>query len=123
MARTALASFGTSIFSEMTALATAHQAINLSQGFPDFDGPPDLVESAHAAMRAGQNQYGRSQGLPALVEAIAGHQERCYGLRFDPMTEVACFGGATEGIAASIIGMCDPGDEVVLFEPFYDSYP
>src|SRR5262245_5990089 len=123
MARAALAALGTSIFSEMTRLAIETGAVNLSQGFPDFEGPPAIVDAAIEALRAGHNQYGRSMGLPALVEAIAAHQERCYGLRYDPMTEVCAFAGATEGIAASMLGLLEPGDEVVLFEPFYDSYP
>lgn len=123
MARAALAAFGTSIFSEMTRLATEHGAVNLSQGFPDFEGPPAIVDAAVAALRGGANQYGRSMGLPALVEAIAAHQARCYGQRLDPMTEVCAFAGATEGIAAAMLGLLEPGDEVVLFEPFYDGYP
>jgi N-succinyldiaminopimelate aminotransferase len=123
MARAALAGFGTSIFSEMTRLANETGAVNLSQGFPDFEGPREIVDAAVAALRAGANQYGRSMGLPALVEQIARHQERCYGLRFDPLTEVCAFAGATEGIAAAMLGLLEPGDEVVLFEPFYDSYP
>ena len=123
MARTALTAFGTSIFSEMTKLAVEHGAINLSQGFPDFEGPPALVDAAVAALRGGTNQYARSQGLPALAAAVAAHQRKFYGLDYDEATEVACFAGCTEGIAASLIGLLDPGDEVVLFEPFYDSYP
>src|SRR5688572_27880838 len=123
MARQALAALGTSIFSEMTRLATERGAVNLSQGFPDFDGPKEIVDAAVAALRSGQNQYGRSMGLPALVEQISAHQERCYGLRFDPLTEVCAFAGATEGIAASMLGLLEAGDEVILLEPFYDSYP
>jgi N-succinyldiaminopimelate aminotransferase len=115
--------FGVTIFAEMTALAERHQAINLSQGFPDFAGPPEIVDAAIAAMRAGENQYARSMGHPKLVAAIAAKQRRDYGLRPDPMTEVAVFSGATEGIAASFLGLVNPGDEVILFEPFYDSYP
>jgi len=107
----------------MTALAVAHEAINLSQGFPDFDGPPMLVEAASEAMRAGHNQYARSMGVVPLVKAVARHQQRHYDLRFDPMSEVVVFSGATEGIASTLLGLLDPGDEVVLFEPFYDSYP
>lgn len=123
MVATRLRPFGTTIFSEMTKLAQEKGAINLAQGFPDFDGPPGIVEAAHAAMRAGENQYARSQGHPALVRAIAEKQRRDYDLAWDPMTEVAVFSGATEGIAAAMLGLCDPGDEVVLVEPFYDSYP
>ncbi|MCC7072219.1 MAG: aminotransferase class I/II-fold pyridoxal phosphate-dependent enzyme [Deltaproteobacteria bacterium] len=123
MARQALAALGTSIFSEMTRLATERGAVNLSQGFPDFDGPREIVGAAVAALRGGQNQYGRSMGLPALVEQIALHQQRCWGLSFDAMSEVCAFAGATEGIAAAMLGLLEAGDEVVLFEPFYDGYP
>jgi N-succinyldiaminopimelate aminotransferase len=123
MARAALARFGTSIFSEMTRLANERGAINLSQGFPDFEGPSEIVEEAIAALKAGHNQYGRSLGLPALVEQIAAHRERDTGLRYDPMTEVVATAGATEAIAAAMLGLLEPGEEVVLFEPFYDSYP
>jgi N-succinyldiaminopimelate aminotransferase len=115
--------FGTTIFSEMTRLAIEHQAINLSQGFPDFEGPQEIVEAAVTALRSGSNQYARSMGAPSLVDAIAGHQKRFYDLDFDPTSEVVVFSGATEGIASSMLGLLDPGDEVVLFEPFYDSYP
>ena len=99
MPRAALAAFGTSIFSEMTRLANEAGAVNLSQGFPDFEGPAAIVDAAVDALRAGHNQYGRSMGLPPLVEAIARHQARCYGLAYDPMTEVCAFAGATEGIS------------------------
>lgn len=123
MARAALTALGTSIFSEMTRLANEKGAVNLSQGFPDFEGPAAVVDAAVAALRSGQSQYGRSMGLPALVEEIAAHQERCWGLCFDPLTEVCATAGATEGIAAAMLGLLEPGDEVVLFEPFYDGYP
>ncbi len=115
--------FGTSIFAEMTRLASEHGAINLSQGFPDFEGPGDIIEAALAAMRSGENQYARSQGRPELVRAVAAHQERHYGLCYDPMDEVVVFSGATEAIASTILGLLDPGDEVITFEPFYDGYP
>jgi len=115
--------FGTTIFAEMTALAQGHGAINLAQGFPDFEGPPEIVEAAVRALRSGDNQYARSRGHPELVHAIAETQERLYGLTYDPMEEVVVFSGATEGIAASLLGLLNPGDEVILFEPFYDSYP
>lgn len=115
--------FGNSIFSEMTRLANDHGAINLSQGFPDFDGPPDVIDAVVAALRAGHNQYARSMGHPALVGAIADRQRALYGLDFDPMKEVIVFSGATEGIFSSMMGLLEPGDEVILFEPFYDSYP
>jgi N-succinyldiaminopimelate aminotransferase len=115
--------FGTTVFAEMTALAQKHDAINLAQGFPDFEGPPEIVEAAVRAIRSGDNQYARSRGHPPLVEAIAEAQERFYGLEYDPMEEVVVFNGATEGISASLLGILNPGDEVILFEPFYDSYP
>lgn len=118
-----LAPFGTSIFTEITGLAIQHGAINLAQGFPDFDGPPEILEAAGAAMRAGQNQYARSPGLPALAQAIAARQERRYGLAFDWASEVVVTTGATEALAAAMLGLVNPGDEVILFEPFYDSYP
>jgi len=115
--------FGTTIFSEMTKLAQEHGAINLSQGFPDFDGPPAMIEEVAKAMREGHNQYARSQGHPLLVTALADRQASLYGLRYDAMTEVVVTSGATETIAASLLGLLDPGDEVILIEPFYDSYP
>jgi N-succinyldiaminopimelate aminotransferase len=115
--------FGTTIFAEMTALALEHDAINLAQGFPDFEGPAEIVEAAVAALRSGDNQYARSRGHPELVEAIADSYRKYYRLSYDPMEEVVVFSGATEGIAASMLGTLDPGDEVILFEPFYDSYP
>ncbi|MFH0899962.1 MAG: aminotransferase class I/II-fold pyridoxal phosphate-dependent enzyme [Pseudomonadota bacterium] len=118
-----LAPFGSTIFAEMTALAESKGAINLSQGFPDFDGPPEIVAAAIEAMKAGHNQYARSRGCPALVQAIAASRQRLYGLSYDPLTEVIVFSGATEGIAASILGLLNEGDEAILFEPFYDSYP
>ncbi|MCJ7628379.1 MAG: aminotransferase class I/II-fold pyridoxal phosphate-dependent enzyme [Longimicrobiales bacterium] len=117
-----LVPFGTTVFAEMTALAQKHGAINLAQGFPDFEGPPEIVEAAVRALRSGDNQYARSRGHPPLVEAIAEAQRRYYGLVYDPMSEVVVFSGATEGIAASLLGILNPGDEVILFEPFYDSY-
>lgn len=118
-----LVPFGTTIFAEMTALAQEHEAINLAQGYPDFEGPPEIVEAAVRALRSGDNQYARSRGHPELVRAIAGSYRRCYGMDYDPMEEVVVFSGATEGIAASLLGILNPGDEVILFEPFYDSYP
>jgi N-succinyldiaminopimelate aminotransferase len=117
-----LAPFGTSVFAEMTALANEKGAINLSQGFPDFDGPDAIFEAAQKAMRVGENQYPRSRGHVSLVRAVAESRERLYGLAFDPLTEVVVFSGATEGICSSMLGLLNPGDEVVLFEPAYDSY-
>ncbi len=118
-----LAPFGTTIFTEMTRLATEHGAVNLAQGFPDFDGPPWLLHAAREAISAGQNQYARSRGLPALTEAIARSYGRLYGLSFDPATEVVVTSGATEAMAAALLGTVGPGDEVIFVEPFYDAYP
>jgi N-succinyldiaminopimelate aminotransferase len=114
--------FGTTIFTEMSALAERTGAINLGQGFPDEDGPPELLEAAQAAIRAGHNQYAPLPGVPALREAIAAHQARFYGIAVDPDTEVQVTFGATEAIAAALLGICEPGDEVVCLEPYYDSY-
>lgn len=118
-----LVPFGVSIFSEMTQLANAHQAVNLSQGFPDFDGPDWLKEAAVRAIHEGPNQYAPSHGLPALRKAIAEKTRRVYGLDYDADTEVTVLSGATEAIHSCFAGLLDPGDEVILFEPFYDSYP
>jgi len=107
----------------MTALANEKRAINLSQGFPDFEGPAAIREAAERALRSGHNQYARSMGVPPLVESIAAHQQRCYGLDVDPLRGVTVTTGATEAIAVTMLGLLEPGDEVVLFEPFYDSYP
>lgn len=115
-------SLGTTIFAEMTALAAATGAINLGQGFPDTDGPPSLLQDAVDAIRGGANQYPPGPGVPALREAIAAHQRRWYGLEVDPDTEVLVTTGATEALAATILALCEPGDEVVTFEPYYDSY-
>src|SRR5688572_24943661 len=104
----------------MTRLAEEHSAINLSQGFPDFEGPPGILDRAAAAIRSGHNQYARSMGHPLLVEAISRKVRRHYGLEYDPAREVIVFSGATEGIASALLGILDPGDEVILFEPFYD---
>ena len=123
MAKTALETLGTSIFSEMTALAVKHQAVNLSQGFPDFEGPSAIVDDAVAALRGGHNQYARSMGVLPLVNAVASHQRRRYGIELDPLTQIVCTAGATEALAATMIGLLDPGDEVLLLEPFYDGYP
>jgi N-succinyldiaminopimelate aminotransferase len=114
--------FGTTIFAEMTALAVAHDAVNLGQGFPDTDGPASLLEDAVTAIRSGRNQYPPGPGVPALRQAVAAHQQRFYGLAVDPDTEVLVTAGATEAIASTVLALCEPGDEVVLFEPYYDSY-
>jgi N-succinyldiaminopimelate aminotransferase len=117
-----LEGFGTTIFAEMSALAASTGAINLGQGFPDTDGPAEVLEAAVAAMRAGANQYPPGPGIPALREAIAAHQRRFRGIELDPDGEVLVTTGATEGIAAALLALCEPGDEVVTFEPYYDSY-
>ena len=110
------------IFTEMSALATATGAINLGQGFPDEDGPAEVLEAARQAITDGINQYPPGIGLPVLREAIAEHQQRFYGVRVDPATEVLVTAGATEALAATILALTEPGDEVVVFEPFYDAY-
>src|SRR3954464_6313224 len=118
-----LAEFGTTIFAEMSALAVQTGAINLGQGFPDTDGPEATREAAVRALRDGRgNQYPPGMGVPELRTAISDHQRRFYGLEFDPDTEVLVTAGATEAIAAAMLALLEPGDEVVAFEPFYDSY-
>jgi N-succinyldiaminopimelate aminotransferase len=111
---------GTTIFTEMTALAVRTGAINLGQGFPDTDGPSAVIEGAVTALRGGENQYAPLPGVPALRDAIFEHQRSWYGL--EPEDLLVTF-GATEAIAAAVLGLCDPGDEVIVFEPYYDSYP
>jgi N-succinyldiaminopimelate aminotransferase len=118
-----LAEFGTTIFAEMSALAVATGSINLGQGFPDTDGPEEVREAAVRALRDGRgNQYPPGPGVPELRTAIAAHQLRRYGLAYDPDTEVLVTAGATEAIAASLLALLEPGDEVVALEPYYDSY-
>ena len=117
-----LEGFTTTIFAEMSALAAATGAINLGQGFPDTDGPPEMAEAAIAAIRAGRNQYPPGAGVPELRTAVAAHQRRHYALAYDSDTEVLVTTGATEAIAAAVLALCGPGDEVLMFEPFYDSY-
>ena len=118
-----LAGFGTSIFAEMSALAVETGAINLGQGFPDTDGPAEVLDAAVEAIRSGGNQYPPGAGAPVLRRAVADHQRRFYGLDHDPETEVLVTAGATEALAGALLGMLDPGDEVVAFEPMFDSYP
>jgi N-succinyldiaminopimelate aminotransferase len=117
-----LAGFGTSIFTEMSALAERTGSINLGQGFPDEDGPLVVLDAAAAALHAGANQYAPLPGVPALRAAIAEHQRGRYGLEHDPDTEVQVTFGATEAIAAALLGLCNPGDEVIALDPTYDSY-
>ena len=120
--RSRLPATGTSIFSVMSALAQKHGAVNLGQGFPDYDIDPVLIELVGAAMRAGHNQYPLSSGVMALREAIAAKVARLYGRAYDPDTEVTVTTGATQGIFTTIQALAHPGDEVIVFEPAYDSY-
>ncbi|MER6395823.1 pyridoxal phosphate-dependent aminotransferase [Kitasatospora sp. NPDC001603] len=118
-----LAGMGTTIFAEMSALATATGSINLGQGFPDTDGPAEIARAAADAVLAGRgNQYPPGPGIPELRSAIAEHQQRFRGLAYDPDTEVLVTAGATEAIAAALLALLEPGDEVIALEPFYDSY-
>ncbi|MEU0242925.1 pyridoxal phosphate-dependent aminotransferase [Streptomyces sp. NPDC006235] len=118
-----LAEFGTTIFAEMSALALSTGAINLGQGFPETDGPEEVREAAVRALRDGLgNQYPPGPGVPELRTAIAAHQQRRYGLSYDPDREVLVTAGATEAIAASLLALVEPGDEVIALEPYYDSY-
>lgn len=120
-----LASFGTTIFAEMTRLANEHGAVNLSQGFPDFDGPDVLKQALVDAVwigGIGKNQYARSAGEPALVHAIARDWKLRTGIEVDPMSQVTVTSGCTEALASVFLGLFEPGDEVVLIEPYYDAY-
>ncbi|MEU6159828.1 pyridoxal phosphate-dependent aminotransferase [Streptomyces sp. NPDC047130] len=118
-----LAEFGTTVFAEMSALAAATGSINLGQGFPDTDGPEEVREAAVRALRDGRgNQYPPGPGVPELRRAVVDHQRRRYGLAYDPDTEVLVTAGATEAIAAALLALVEPGDEVVALEPYYDSY-
>lgn len=110
------------IFAEMSQLASATGSINLGQGFPDEDGPGEVLEAARQAIADGVNQYPPGRGMPVLLSAIAAHQNRFYGLTPDPQSEVLVTAGATEALAATILALVRPGDEVVTFEPFYDAY-
>ncbi len=117
-----LAAYGTTVFAEMSALALARGAINLGQGFPDEDGPKAVLEAAVDAIRRGANQYPPGRGVPELLRSIAAHEERWWSQRYDADSEILVTAGATEAIAAAMLGLCQPGDEVVTFEPYYDSY-
>ncbi len=110
------------IFSTMSALAVRTGAVNLGQGFPDRDGPPEVIAAAVRALEGGANQYAPGVGIPALRQAIARHQRRHYGIDLDPDTQVVVTTGCTEAIAAAVLGLVDPGDEVLVVEPYYDSY-
>lgn len=114
--------FGTTIFTEMTLLAQQHGAVNLAQGFPDFDGPEYVKHAALESIRLGQNQYARMYGVPPLNEAVAGWWREATGVEIDPTAQVTVTSGCTEAIAAALMGLVNPGDEVILFEPYYDSY-
>ncbi len=118
-----LARFGQTIFTEMTRLAAEHGAINLGQGFPNFDGPGFVTAAAQDALAAGHNQYARSAGVPALNAAIAARFAAATGIATDPDAEVTVTSGCTEALAATMLGLVEPGDEVVLIAPFYDAYP
>ena len=119
---TRLRGLGTTVFAEMSALAEATGSINLGQGFPDEDGPAEVSEAAVAAIRSGANQYPPGPGIADLRRAVAEHQTRFYGLSVDPDREILITAGATEAITAAVLALCEPGDEVLCFEPFYDSY-
>ncbi|GAA2711684.1 pyridoxal phosphate-dependent aminotransferase [Actinoplanes palleronii] len=121
--RPSLQTLGTSVFTRLTQLANQHGAINLAQGFPDFDPPAALLDAADNAMRHQFNQYAPSPGLPALRSAIAEHSRRRYGVDYDPDTEVTVTVGATEGIWAAVTALISPGDEAIVVEPFYETYP
>ncbi|WP_024800727.1 pyridoxal phosphate-dependent aminotransferase [Nocardia sp. BMG51109] len=114
--------FGATIFAEMTAAAVRHSAVNLGQGFPDTDGPAAMLEAARRAIADGVNQYPPGRGVPALRQAVAADRSRRYGTDYDPDSQVLVTVGATEAIAAAILGLVEPGREVVLIEPYYDSY-
>ena len=113
----------TTIFATMSELAIRTGSVNLGQGFPDTDGPDEVREAAVAALRGGRNQYAPGAGVPELRRAVAAHQRRWYGMQVDPDTEVVVTTGATEAVAAALLALVEPGDEVVVLEPYYDSYP
>jgi N-succinyldiaminopimelate aminotransferase len=119
----ALRPYGTTVFTEMTALAQACGAVNLSQGFPDFEGPEEVKARAAEAIVQGPNQYAPSIGIPELRQAVARKMKRFYGIEVDPESQITVTSGATEGLCSTLLGILEPGDEVVLLEPYYDSYP
>jgi N-succinyldiaminopimelate aminotransferase len=112
-----LQGFGTTVFAEMSALAVATGSVNLGQGFPDYPGPPEVLDVARAAIGTAADQYPPGPGRPELREAIAAHHQRFTGLAYDPADEVLVTAGATEALTAALLALLDPGDEVVLFEP------
>jgi N-succinyldiaminopimelate aminotransferase len=114
--------YATTVFAEMSALAARIGAVNLGQGFPDEDGPPAMLRAAQEAIAGGVNQYPPGIGVPELRRAIAAQRQRHFGIDYDPDTEVLVTVGATEAIAAAVLGLVEPGDEVILIQPFYDSY-
>src|SRR5579871_4855651 len=120
---TAPAAAQTSIFTRMTALAERTGSVNLGQGFPDWSGPEQVIEAAVAALRAGHNQYAPLPGVPPLRAAIAEHQRRRYGIELDPDREIQVTFGATEALAAALLALLEPGDEVAVLDPAYDAYP
>ena len=117
-----VAGFGTTVFVEINNLARQHNAVNLGQGAPDFDGPPEVLEAAVKAVNSALNQYAPGIGMASVREAIARHAERFYGQKLNSETEVLVTSGATEGVFAAILGLTDPGDEAIVFEPVYDTY-
>ncbi|MAS36188.1 MAG: aminotransferase [Anaerolineaceae bacterium] len=119
-----VSSFGTTIFTEINNLAREHQAVNLGQGMPDFDGPREVIEAAAQALLSGEaNQYAPGPGIPALRQGVAHHAKAFYNMDIDPQNGVLVTPGATEAVFCSIMGLVDPGDEVIIIEPFFDSYP
>ncbi|MFP3915486.1 MAG: aminotransferase class I/II-fold pyridoxal phosphate-dependent enzyme, partial [Actinomycetota bacterium] len=119
-----LSPFGVTVFTEITELARRHDAINLGQGFPDWDGPEFAKEAAARSMRdGGADQYPPSPGIPQLREAVSDRYGPLLGRSLDPDAEITITSGCTEGLAASFLGLIDPGDELVIIQPFYDSYP
>ncbi len=121
-ANSVLSSYGTTVFEVMSRLAQEHGAVNLGQGFPDGNGPPDVVQAAMDYLENGVNQYPSMMGLPDLRQAVAEHNRRFYGLDVDWQAEVMVTSGGTEALASALFGLIEPGDEVVLIEPLYDSY-
>src|SRR5688572_21962629 len=119
---TRLAGIEPTVFSAMSALAVRTGSVNLGQGFPDADGPPSVIEAAQRALADGLNQYAPGIGVPPLREAITRHQQRHYGLELDPDRQVCVTAGCTEAVAGALLGLVEPGDEVVVLEPYYDSY-